>query len=67
MQWLASDSSLFFAEGTAPSLMPKKTTLFGRSPASDAVREQSALRQSVASGTAETPVRTFSRVWVTSP
>ena len=65
MQWLASESSLFSAEGAAPRSMPKKTASFGSSSASDAVSEQSAFRQSFASGAPWMPRRMLSRVCVT--
>ena len=44
-----------------------QTARFGRSFAKDAVREQSAFKQSVAPGAPFIPSRIFSRVCVTSP
>ena len=67
MQWGASDSSLFSPGGQAPGSIPKKTASFGRSSASEAVSEQSALRQSFACGAPWMPARTFASVCVTSP
>ena len=67
MQCDASESSVLGLEGAAPLSMPKNTARFGRSFAKDAVREQSAFKQSVAPGAPFIPSRIFSRVCVTSP
>ena len=67
MQWVASEISGSGREGTAPCSTPNQRTGLGRSRAREAVREQSAFRQSNASGAPWMPARMFSRVWVTSP
>ena len=67
MQWVASEISGTGREGTAPGSMPNQITGLGRSRAREAVREQSAFRQRVASGAPWMAARMFSSVWVTSP
>ena len=68
MQWLASERAEGIAFSPAEASTPYQRIGFGSpSPESEAVREQSAFRQSTASGTAAIPVRMLESVWVISP